>query len=426
MSTSLQTNPLAKVTGKLKKVESKILISLLFVANFVVAQNLIVNGGFERQAPREAGVWQAMPKPCNFSSQAAVLNTNALGWHTFLSQTPDLLEWDSTINCPIFPAPRRGKRMVGLIMYHPFQDGQFAFDYHELIQGSLARPLEKGKTYNISFWVYTNDSLGVQHLTKVFGKGSLVNSKNERLSPGGFRPIVCGNFGFYFSNNKIQDYEEFMESQVTFPVKPQVNYAEIVETKGEWRKISIPYTPDQSYRYFLFGNFFSDAITPINMGAEERMQLDEKNQKLFFWAKNKRIAYYLFDDFAIVENTGTNIEQALLKEKRYTFEAALLFDTGMSDLKPESQPAIDGLAAALMNNPSMKIEISGHTDDIGNVQSNQTLSEKRALAVFDALIAKQVPAGQIAWKGYGESKPIAQNNTEAGKQKNRRVECIVL
>lgn len=213
-----------------------ILFSFLLIAFQGNTQNLVVNGGFERQAPRDYEKMQTPLTPCTFSSQAMALNTNALGWRTFESHTPDLLLWDSINACPLFPKPRRGGRMLGLIMYHPFQDGQFSFDYHELVQGTLARPLEKGKTYTISFWVYTNDSLGVQHLTRVFGGGLFARVKDERLKPGGFRPVYCGNFGFHFSNNKIQTQEEFMQSQVTFPVKPQLNSEAIIENSGGWQK----------------------------------------------------------------------------------------------------------------------------------------------------------------------------------------------
>ena len=130
-----------------------LLISLLFFLfplQHLFSQNLVVNGGFERQAPRVAGVWQAIPKPCQFASNSDLVNTCAEGWKTFDVQTPDLLQWDSLGGCLTFPKPRKGNRMMGLIMYHPFQDGQFAFDYHELIQGTLAKPLEKGKTYRIN------------------------------------------------------------------------------------------------------------------------------------------------------------------------------------------------------------------------------------------------------------------------------------
>lgn len=392
-----------------------IAIFCLFALPQGSAQNLVINGGFERQSARQAGVRQASPKPCQFSGASDIVNSSAEGWKTFDVQTPDLLVWDSIAGCPTFPKPRKGKRMMGLIMYHPFQDGQFAFDYHELIQGALAKPLEKGKTYRLSFWVYTNDSLGNQHLNKVYGRTT------------GIRATMCGNFGFYFSDTRINTKENFMTSQLDFAVKPQVNLAQIVETKGQWRKISLAFKADRGgYKYFLFGNFFSDAVTPINMGDEERMQLDEKNQTLEFWKKTKRIAYYLFDDFAIVADEDAAIEQSLLVEKKYTMQDALLFDFGKSELRPEAAPALEKLALVLQKNPTLHFEIGGHTDNIGNEASNQTLSEQRALTVYKALIVKNVAPEQLAWKGYGKTQPNAPNDTDEGRQKNRRVECRVL
>ncbi len=379
------------------------------------AQNLVLNGGFERQASREAGVWQAGPSPCQFASASDIVNTSAESWKTFEVQTPDLLVWDSISGCPSFPKPRKGKRMMGLIMYHPFQDGQFSFDYHELIQGTLAKPLEKGKTYRISFWVYTNDSLGTQHLNKVYGRST------------GIRPILCGNFGFYFSDSRINTKDNFMVSQLDFGIKPQINLEQIVETKGQWRKISLAFKADRSgYKYFLFGNFFSDAVTLINIDDEARMQLDEQNQKLEFWKKTKRIAYYLFDDFSIVADENAAIEQSLLVDKKYTMQDALLFDFGKAELRPEAEPALERLAQVLQKNPTLHFEIGGHTDNVGDSASNQTLSEQRALNVYKVLITKNVAPEQLAWKGYGKTQAAASNDTEEGRQKNRRVECRVM
>ncbi len=387
----------------------------LFVLPHLFSQNLVVNGGFERQAPRQAGVWQVPPKPCQFASSPEIVNSSAEGWKTFDVQTPDLLLWDSTGGCPSFPKPRKGQRMMGLIMYHPFQDGQFGFDYHELIQGTLAKPLEKGKTYKLSFWVYTNDSLGRQHLNKVYGRATAI------------RPTFCGNFGFYFSNGRITTGENFMTSQLDFAVKPQVNLEQIIETDGKWRKVSMAFKADKSdYKYFLFGNFFSDAVTLINMGDEERMQFEEKNQDLEFWKKTKRIAYYLFDDFSIVADENAVIEQSLLMEKKYTMQDALLFDSGKADLRLEAEPAIQKLAQVLQKNPTLHFEIGGHTDNVGDDTSNQVLSEQRALNMYKALVAKKVSPEQLTWKGYGKTSPAAPNDTEEGRQKNRRVECKTL
>jgi OOP family OmpA-OmpF porin len=100
------------------------------------------------------------------------------------------------------------------------------------------------------------------------------------------------------------------------------------------------------------------------------------------------------------------------------------FETGKSDIKTESQPIIDQIVELLKNNPSLKISIEGHTDNVGAVASNQTLSEKRAKAVMDALIAKGIDKSRLSFKGYGSSKPIGDNANEDGKAKNRRVEIV--
>lgn len=391
-------------------------ICLLLLGNLsAFAQNLVINGGFERQSAKKAGVWQASPKTCQFSGTSDILNTSAEGWMTFEVQTPDLLQWDSTAGCPGFPRPHKGHRMVGLIMYHPFQDGQFAFDYHELIQGSLSKPLVKGKTYRISFWVYSNDSLGIKHLNQVYGRSSKVSS------------VYCGNFGVAFSDARITTKENFMVSQLDFPVKPQVNLAQIIETNGQWRKISMAFTADRSnYRYFLFGNFFSDAATLINMTDEARMALEVKNQSVEFWRKDKRIAYYLFDDFSIVEDDNAAIEQSILVDRKYAMPDALLFDFGKSELRPEAAAALQKLIEVLKKYPALRFEIGGHTDDVGEEKQNQVLSELRAKTVYEALISGGIPEKQLQWKGYGESQPLNLNLSEDQRQKNRRVECRVL
>jgi len=381
----------------------------------VLAQNLVINGGFGRNSPKTAGVWQVRPKPCDFAPSADVVNTSAQAWQTFEVQTPDLLLWDSVASCPAFPRPHSGRRMLGLIMYHPFQDGQFSFDYHELVQGTLAKPLIKGKTYRVGFWVLADESLGGKHLTQVYGRTSSI------------RPVFCGNFGFYFSDSPINVRENFMVSQLDFAVKPQINLESILETKGVWRKITLAFTADRSgYQYFLFGNFFSDAVTRINMGDDERMALEDKNQTPDFWKSTKRIGYYLFDDFSIVEDPLARMEQALLVDKKYTLQDALLFDSGKPELRSGSGQTISDLAGLLQKNPTIQIEIGGHTDGQGNSASNLMLSEARAKTVHDALIIKGVAASQLTWKGYGEQKPIASNDTESGRQQNRRVECTVL
>lgn len=102
------------------------------------------------------------------------------------------------------------------------------------------------------------------------------------------------------------------------------------------------------------------------------------------------------------------------------------FGTGKSDIKSESQKIIDQIAEMLKSNPTLKISIEGHTDNVGNSQSNQTLSENRAKAVMNAIISKGNDKTRLLSKGWGQTKPIEDNKTEDGKAKNRRVEIVKL
>jgi OOP family OmpA-OmpF porin len=98
------------------------------------------------------------------------------------------------------------------------------------------------------------------------------------------------------------------------------------------------------------------------------------------------------------------------------------FETGKSTIKSESQNITEELYKMLSGNPTLKIIIEGHTDNIGNSASNKTLSEQRATSVKNSLVNKGISADRIKTVGYGQDKPVADNSTEAGKAKNRRVE----
>jgi outer membrane protein OmpA-like peptidoglycan-associated protein len=100
------------------------------------------------------------------------------------------------------------------------------------------------------------------------------------------------------------------------------------------------------------------------------------------------------------------------------------FETGKADIKPESQKIIDQIVQMMKDNPDLNISIEGHTDNVGTPQTNQTLSENRAKAVMNAIIAKGIDKNRLSSKGWGQSKPIADNKTEEGKAKNRRVEIV--
>ena len=101
----------------------------------------------------------------------------------------------------------------------------------------------------------------------------------------------------------------------------------------------------------------------------------------------------------------------------------IYFDTDKTDIKPESKPTLDQVAELMKIDRSLKLEVSGHTDNTGAAEHNMKLSEGRAQAVVDALVKNYgIDASRLQAKGYGDTKPVAPNDTEGGRAKNRRVE----
>jgi len=104
------------------------------------------------------------------------------------------------------------------------------------------------------------------------------------------------------------------------------------------------------------------------------------------------------------------------------YARTILFDTGKSSFKKETQPVLKAMTAIFKEYPNANFSIEGHTDSVGSKSSNQLLSERRANAVRDYLIANGISAERLTAKGFGEDKPIDTNKTAAGRKNNRRVE----
>jgi OmpA-OmpF porin, OOP family len=102
----------------------------------------------------------------------------------------------------------------------------------------------------------------------------------------------------------------------------------------------------------------------------------------------------------------------------------IYFDFNKADLKPESKPALDELAKLLQANPSLRVWVVGHTDNVGSADINLTLSKARSAAVITALTAAGIAPARMAPFGNGPYAPVATNATEEGRAKNRRVELV--
>ncbi|MBI3512222.1 MAG: PD40 domain-containing protein [Bacteroidetes bacterium] len=103
----------------------------------------------------------------------------------------------------------------------------------------------------------------------------------------------------------------------------------------------------------------------------------------------------------------------------------VFFATGKYDLQPTSQAELNKAAKWLKANPNIKVEIAGHTDNVGDKKSNQLLSENRAKAVYNYLVSQGIDASRMTYKGYGDTKPKVKNDSNEHRQMNRRVEMMI-
>ncbi|HQB78577.1 MAG TPA: OmpA family protein, partial [Tenuifilaceae bacterium] len=104
----------------------------------------------------------------------------------------------------------------------------------------------------------------------------------------------------------------------------------------------------------------------------------------------------------------------------------IFFQTDSYELLSESAVELNRLVELLRVNPLVRIEVGGHTDNVGSDSYNQQLSEKRASSVAQYIIGKGIDVGRITWKGYGEQQPMSSNETEEGRAENRRTEIRIV
>jgi outer membrane protein OmpA-like peptidoglycan-associated protein/tetratricopeptide (TPR) repeat protein len=183
------------------------------------------------------------------------------------------------------------------------------------------------------------------------------------------------------------------------------------------------------------------AVELIDLASKEplsRVQTDEQGNYLITLPIGKDYAFnvnrkgYLFysDNFSLKQHTPDSTYEKNIPLQPIELNASVVlnnifFDVNKFDLKPESQVELDKLLQLLADNPTLKLEIGGHTDNAGKPADNLVLSVNRAKAVVSYLTGKGVPATRLIAKGYGETKPVSDNKTEQGRALNRRTEMKV-
>jgi outer membrane protein OmpA-like peptidoglycan-associated protein len=133
----------------------------------------------------------------------------------------------------------------------------------------------------------------------------------------------------------------------------------------------------------------------------------------------------MLKNIRIAQGGSFNDTKRILSEpKSRIVTHGILFDVDKATIKPQSMGTINQIFQFLKDDPSLKFEIDGHTDNTGESQHNLQLSQQRADAVKDQMVSMGIESSRLTTKGFGDSKPIADNSSPEGKANNRRVEFV--
>ena len=170
-----------------------------------------------------------------------------------------------------------------------------------------------------------------------------------------------------------------------------------------------------------------------------KIQTDEDGNYLVTLPVGKDYAFnvnrrgYLFysDNFSLAKNSPdsdfiVNIPLQPIEKGATIVLKNIFFETGKFELKSESKSELNKLVSLLKDNPDLKIQIDGHTDNVGQEKDNQLLSTNRAKSVVAYLLSKAINTQRLTYKGFGSTKPVSDNLTEKGKSLNRRTELSII
>lgn len=192
---------------------------------------------------------------------------------------------------------------------------------------------------------------------------------------------------------------------------------------------------------FLWSN--ADAYTTLSVGLAYYFSKGEKSKKckLYDGIDMEYLKEHLTMDKLTKEDVEEIVKKHIPKEvvKEIVVEKpvkekivvpqslnGINFETGSANIAYESYPILERAYKYLINNPDIRLEVQGHTDNVGSSKLNMELSQERADAVRDYLIGKGIKAERLTSKGYGSARPIASNNTKQGRALNRRIEFQIL
>lgn len=344
----------------------RIIFTFIFLAlftHFCSGQNLVSNPSFE----------SANRRPAAMLDDGIEFTRAVPSWVSPNRASSDFITSRFRSTKVLTIPPHTGENMIGVVI----QGGHWA----EYISTELKEPLEVGKKYYVEFWIsappfYNKNPTGTPLFNDHFG--------------------ILFDKKLYFTDTKIIEKKPQVVAQPGQRLEPKI-----------WKKINTSFVASEAHTHIYIGQF----LNPTN--------------------PDNIIQGYFFIDDIFVEKLEKEAEQ-FEPSKTYKIKGKvasivmdnIYFETDKYDLLPESFQELNKLVNIMQRNATMTINIKGHTDDEGNVEHNQKLSENRANSVYNYLVQQGIKENRLSHEGHGLSQPIAENNTSEGRQKNRRVEFV--
>ncbi|MEM6966916.1 MAG: OmpA family protein [Bacteroidota bacterium] len=381
----------------LKITNWQIILVVCFFPFLAHGQNLVPNSSFEglNKKPLVKNIRNAFEYEPLSGYQP--FQKNLLHWKAASEATPDLriVKQANWRECELYHKDcnkaHTGDHVVGIMTYLRNTNTD---SFREYVQVKLKEALKPGVTTYCELWI-----------------------QKDRQAK-----LVSNNIGFFFSQKKF-----FVESEDPILKIPQVNFDSIINRDGvEWVKIEGSFVPDEPLIYLTIGNFYNNENTKV-----------ERFKNFRGSPYTPPYAHYLLDDIRVwqegqaiqdtEDNPTTNADFDLrMTEAAPTLLENIYFEFDKAILKRESFVELNKLFTFLQKNQSIQIIIRGHTDNRGDAAYNLKLSTSRAQAVMNFLINKGIDATRLKASGLGETHPVASNNDEVGRAKNRRVEVEIM
>jgi OmpA-OmpF porin, OOP family len=374
-----------------------IILYSVFVSN-IVAQNLVPNPSFEDNhcCPSVYSMfyciqdWAAPTK-----GTTDYYSSCELKHYTPIVRTPT--------NFFGHQVPANGIAYIGLYMY-------YHSDYREYALTKLHEPLEANEMYLLNFKVSLADTAG----------------------------IAIRSFGVAFTDTVYKKMQFTNITDVAY-YEMYLPDSSFIKDKKKWFEVHLKYKAKGGEQVLMIGNFKNNEATDTLQLHDEHIALEEQFDSYYYLddvclgivrsgtssCVNDSTSVVNRDSIYIDLENLTNSRQSKPKIGEIIILKNIYFDFDKAMLRDESEPELQKLHDLLLTFPTLEIVINGHTDSEGNDAYNLGLSEARALAVYSWLIQKGISSTRLDFKGYGEAQPIDTNETEIGKQTNRRVEFEV-